>query len=439
MDVDCLILAGGHGTRTKSDFPKIFQEVAGKAIIRYVIEACKAINPTQIISVVSEPIKDHLLFEDTKTVVQEAPRGTADAVLQAVPYIRSSHAIILCSDMPLIETMTLQHLARNSCDISLIAMTVPKELKHMAYGQVIVDDKGSFQCIVEKSDCIHSNFANSGVYKINSQLLKDNINKVIPDKKSGEFYLTELFSILKRQDYVTEIIFADEYWPFHGVNTIADLAAAEEVAQDKLRYKFMSKGVRLLDPKSVYFSYDTEIGKNVTIEQNVIFKNKVKVRDGVVVKAFSYFEDCEIFEKAIVGPFTRIRGNTQISSRSVIGNFVEIKGSIIGPEVKVKHLAYIGDTTVGSRTNIGAGVITCNFDGRNKHKSAIGEDVMVGANSSIVSPLNIGNQAVIGAGSVINKNVPKGSLAIARSRQQNKENYKKLRADADKCDCKNYD
>lgn len=424
MAIDFVILSAGLGSRMKSSTPKFFQKIADKPIIRYVIDSCKSISDRRIIAVTNDALKDHEFFNDIKTVVQESPLGTADAVNSAVSILDSKYTIIMCGDMPLIETRHIESLLSDESDVSFIAMKIPDDLSNMPYGRVITDDLGNFQKIVEFRDATDSEknckFANSGIYKIKTDLLKNFITNVQKNEKSGEFYLTDIISILKDNGFKISVINSEEYWPFHGINNMQDLANAEEIVQNNLRDKFMKNGVKLLDPKSVYFSADTFIDNDVVIEQNVVFKRSVKVHQGSTIKAFCYLEDCEIMENSSVGPFARIRGNSKLSQNSDIGNFVEIKGSTIGIGSKVKHLSYIGDATIGIKSNIGAGTITCNYDGVKKHKTHLGDNVFIGSNCSLIAPVSIGNGSIVAAGSVITKNVPENSLAISRIIQETK-------------------
>lgn len=426
MSINFVILSAGLGSRMKSSTPKFFQKIADKPIIRYVIDSCKSISDHRIIAVTNDALKDHEFFSDIKTAVQKSPLGTADAVKSAIPFLNddSEYTIIMYSDMPLIETRHIESLISDESDVSFIAMKIPDDLSNMPYGRVITDDLGNFQKIVEFKDATDSEknckFANSGIYKIKTDLLKNFITQVKKNEKSEEFYLTDIISILKDNGFKISVINSEEYWPFHGINTMQDLANAEEIVQNNLRDKFMQNGVKLLDPKSVYFSTDTFIDNDVVIEQNVVLKSSVKVHKGSTIKAFSYLEDCEIMENSSVGPFARIRGNAKLSQNSDIGNFVEIKGSTIGIGSKVKHLSYIGDATVGIKSNIGAGTITCNYDGVKKHKTHLGDNVFVGSNCSLIAPVSIGSGSIIAAGSVITKNVPENSLAISRTIQETK-------------------
>jgi bifunctional UDP-N-acetylglucosamine pyrophosphorylase/glucosamine-1-phosphate N-acetyltransferase len=347
-------------------------------------------------------------------VIQKNSLGTGDAVKCALPFLKSKDVVVLCADTPLLLPEHFDQLLLSKKDASLIAMKLPKDLIHMPYGRVI---NGK---IVEYNEASpeekKNNLANSGIYKFNTKFLKENIEKLFNNNSKGEYYITDIF-----QNSEPKIFISDDYWAFHGINIPADLVEAEKIMQNKIRQKMIQNGVRLLDPNTVYFSSITLIEKDVIIEQNVIFKGRVTIKSGAIIKAFSYIEDCLIEKNAKIGPFARIRGNSNIDENSEIGNFVEIKSSIIGKDSKTKHLAYIGDAEIGESVNIGAGTITCNYDGVRKHKTVIENKVMVGANCSLVAPVTLGAGTVVGAGSTITEDTKENTLAIARARQQNKE------------------
>lgn len=420
MSIDFVILAAGQGSRMKSSLPKIFQTIAGKPIVRYIIDTCQSIS-TNIIVVTKEDLVNHELLKDVKTLAQMYPKGTGDAVLQATPYLKSDYTIILCGDMPLIEVKHLEKLV-NSGGNALMSMKLPDELIYMPYGRLLLNN-GMLERIIEYKNANAEQrlipFANAGLYKIQTSILNTYISEIQENPVTNEFYFTDLFEILRRNDIDVSVIQDDEYYPFHGINTMEDLANAEKIMQDGLRRKFLNNGVKLISPETTYFAFDTEIEPDVTIEQNVIIQKGVKIRKNSIIKAFSYISECEIMENVEVGPFARIRGGSKFMSLSSIGNFVEVKGSVIGENTKAKHLTYIGDTTIGSNSNIGAGTITCNYDGVNKHKTNIGNDVFIGSNSTLIAPVTIKDNTLVGAGSVINKAVPENSLAIARAKQEN--------------------
>jgi bifunctional UDP-N-acetylglucosamine pyrophosphorylase/glucosamine-1-phosphate N-acetyltransferase len=299
-------------------------------------------------------------------------------------------------------------------------MQVPASLSHMPYGRLVLSN-GKFERIVEGSSitsvgegCI---VANSGAYKIKTDLLRKYLPSLRPDKNSGELFFTDVLNLAKTDGVEIEIIQSSDYWSFHGVNTKEDLVEAEKIMQKRLREEFLNRGVVMQDPNSVFFSFDTELSPGVEIEPFVVLRPGVKIGSGSVIHSFSYLEDCCIQKRSSVGPFARIRGNSDIGTDVCIGNFVEVKGSKISSGTKAKHLSYLGDSEIGTNANIGAGVITCNFDGEKKHKTAIGNNAMIGANVSLVAPLIIGENSKIGAGSTITENVQDETLALTRPPQ----------------------
>ena len=432
MSLDFIILSAGNGTRMNSSVQKPFHEIAGKSMICHVIDLCKSIVKNSNITVV---IKNEYkeLFSDYKVniAVQNIQNGTATAVSLALDYLKFENSIILCADMPLVTKKDVEDLllSHDENDISFVAIKLPLEKRKMPYGRVITDNEGNFLKIVEYNDATDeeksSIFANSGIYIVKNSLLNELLPKIKNENSKKEFYFTDILNLAVQNNRKIKVVISENYDSFHGVNTMIDLSNAEEIFQNRRRSFFLERGVKLYDPKSVYFSTDTNLENDVVVEQNVVFKGKVTVKSGSVIKSFSYIEDCVVKNNVKIGPFARIRGNSVFENYSEIGNFVEVKGSIIGVKSKSKHLAYIGDSSLGESVNIGAGTITCNYDGFKKHKTDIKDNVKVGANCSLVAPVVIESNTVIGAGSVITKNVPRDNLAIARSKQQNIDRTKK--------------
>lgn len=420
MSVDFIILAGGNSSRMHSSLPKFFHTIAGKPIIRYIIDVVNACNNKAII-VTKNDLKNSEHLADTTVVVQRQPFGTADAVKCALDALTSEYTIILCGDMPFIASSHFDALVNSHAGNAMIAMILPDEFQYMPYGRVILNN-GKFRKIVEYKNATEDEkaipLANTGVYKIKTDLLKKYIPAIQRNEVSGEYYLTDIFNFVKDVNVIT----TSDYDTFHGINTMQDLADAEAIMQNRLRKKFMENGVKLIAPETVYFSYDTEIDADVIIEPNVIIGNNVKIGAGSQIFAFSHIHDCTIAQNVQIGPFARIRGNSTFSDSSCVGNFVEVKGSSFGKSSKAKHLAYIGDTTIGNNSNIGAGTITCNYDGVKKHETKISDNVFVGSNTTLIAPININVGAIIGAGSTIFEDVPENALAISRARQTNHAN-----------------
>lgn len=416
--MDFIILAAGNGSRMHSATPKIFQEIAGKPCIAYIIEECRKFSEAaRIIVVTKKEFANHEIFKDITIAIQNHPLGTADAVKSALPFLKSQSIIVMYADMPLIQIQDLSVLIKDMHKIALIAARIPQNMINMPYGRIIDGSR-----IVEYKDATDEqrkiDIINTGIYKFDHNFLQENIINIHNNNSSNEYYLTDILDLADANDKAIYIV--DNYWAFHGVNTMQDLIRAEAFMQNKLRKQAIANGVKMLDPNSVYLSHNTVIAHDVVIEQNVVLKGNVEIQSGVFIKAFSYIENSIIMENAKVGPFARIRDGALLSSSSEIGNFVEVKNSIIGEMNKIKHLSYIGDATLGACVNVGAGTITCNYDGFKKHKTEIGNNVMVGANCSLVAPIKIGDGTVIAAGSTITENTGENTLAIARSRQENK-------------------
>ena len=418
MSVDFIVLAAGNSSRMRSSLPKFFHTIAGKPIIRYIIDTINDCNPQTTIVVTKDKIKNSEHFSDVTVKIQSEPLGTADAVKCALDALSSEYTIILCGDMPLISAKHLKNLAETSSKNALIAMILPPEFQYMPYGRIVLNDN-KFDKIVEYKNATDAEklipLANAGIYKIHTELLKKYVPQIEKNSESGEYYLTDIFNFIED----VKVIQFSDYEAFHGINTMQDLAKAETFMQNQLRQKFMANGVKLIAPETVYFSHDTAIENDVIIEPNVIIGNNVKIGAGSHIYAYSYLQDCFIAQNVEIGPFARIRGNSSFADGAAIGNFVEVKGSTFGAKTKAKHLAYIGDTTIGDKTNIGAGTITCNYDGVSKHKTTIGSNVFVGSNSTLIAPITIEDNSILGAGSTFTDTVPAGALAIARQRQTN--------------------
>lgn len=439
-----IILAAGSGTRMKSKITKVLHKVAGREMINMVIDSTSEINPEEICIVVSndnqeevkkavidahphiEDIQDKLTF-----AVQEEKNGTGGAVKQALPYLRkeSDYTIVLCGDVPLIKPETLELLQSKmqektprGKDLAATILGFNTSDITQKYGRLMTDVNGFVRKIVEYKDATDAERAvplsNSGIIAVKSDLLPELLEKINDNNASNEYYLTDIISIATRAKKKCSYIKTTED-EVMGVNTKVHLAQANHVQQVRMRTKFMEDGVALIDPESVYFSADTEIGMDVVIQPNVFFGRGVKVKDDVKIRSFCHLEKCTIEEGAEIGPFARIRPDAVIKKHARIGNFVEIKKSVIGEGSKVNHLTYIGDAEIGENTNIGAGTITCNYDGYNKSKTKIGNDVFIGSSTILVAPVEVSDGALTAAGSVITKNIDKNDLAIARAEQVN--------------------
>ena len=430
MNLSIIILAAGKGTRMKSDLPKVMHKVAGREMVNMVIDEAKILNPKNITLVVSEEMKD---FEEkifqahpkTKIALtlQKERKGTAHAVQTALESITDlgDKVLVLYGDTPLINHSTLKKMVEKLEDFSLCVLAFDDEEEN-AYGRLVVDTKGHVERIVEYKDASDEErkiaLCNSGVMAIDGHKIKQLLSQVKNNNAAGEFYLTDIVAIagemgLKRSYLKTEM------HEVLGVNSRIELSRIEEIKQNQIRNKMMGSGVTLLDAKSTHFSFDTAIANDVIIHPHVVFGPGVAIEKNVEIKSFSHIEGANISSGAVVGPFARIRPGTKIDNDVRIGNFVEVKKSHLKAGAKVNHLSYIGDSEIGEKANIGAGTITCNYDGYSKFKTQIGDNVFVGSNTALVAPVKIGEGAVIGAGSVITKDVACDELAVSRAKQSN--------------------
>jgi len=420
-----VILAAGKGTRMKSDKPKVMHEIAGRPMISWLIETAQSLKPEKIIVVTAPGMGDVATASVPHEVaIQTTQKGTGDAVKPAIPLLKGfdGKVLILLGDEPFLDRSVLEEMIEwNGLSVMAVRPLSPKGL-----GRMIVHDDGTLDHIVEEKDATEEQkeirLCNAGNFCIPSSHLSKWLDQLQSNNSQGEFYLTDIPRIAEKDGYLTYVVESDVQWVW-GINTRGELAEHERMAQVMLRDKAMANGATLVDPNTVFLSFDTELGKDVVVEPNVVFGPKVKVADNAVIHAFSHLQDVTIASGASIGPFARIRGGTQIGANAKIGNFVEVKKSEIGEGTKVNHLAYIGDASIGAKSNIGAGTITCNYDGFDKHKTKIGEGVFVGSNSTLVAPINLGNGSFVAAASVVTHDVPKDALIVARAHQLIKEGW----------------
>ncbi len=422
-----IILAAGHGTRMKSSVPKVLHEIGGRSMLAHVMSGASALSPARIAVVIGDHapgVGDAARAErpDVAVAVQAPPRGTGDAVMKAAPALDgfSGVVIVLYADTPLVETGTLQMLVEKVERGAAVAVLGFTPDDPGGYGRLKLGANGSLDAIVEAKDAspeeLEIDFVNSGVMAIESAFLARALPQLTNNNAKGEFYLTDIVAIARREGLACSVVEADEEEVI-GVNSRVELAVAEEIFQDRRRLAAMEAGVTLIDPSTVYFSYDTEIANDVVVEPNVFFGSGVKISSGARIKANSHLEGATVGENASVGPFARLRQGASLGDDAKVGNFVEIKNADIGAGAKVSHLTYIGDATIGAEANIGAGAITCNYDGFSKHKTEIGAGAFIGSNTALVAPVKIGKGAYVGSGSVITKDVEDDALAVARGRQ----------------------
>lgn len=434
-----IILAAGKGTRMKSSLPKVLHKICGKPMIEHVLNTSIGLKPKKIITVLNEEMTDveESINNICEVVYQKEQKGTADAVKPALEKLKDfdGNVLILYADTPLIEEITLNEMLKtlNESDVVVLGFT---PFNPAEYGRLVVNNIGELERIVEFKDANENEqqieLCNSGVIAANNKVIQHLITKIDNKNAKGEYYLTDIIELANNENkkclHVEGV--EDEVL---GINNRVQLCEAEHIMQVRLRTAAMEGGVTLIDPETVYFSYDTVISQDVTIHPNVTFGEGVQIDSNVEIKSFSHIEGAMISSNSIIGPFARVRPGTKIENGAKIGNFVEIKKSTIGQGAKISHLSYIGDSDVGQEANIGAGTITCNYDGENKYNTSIGKNTFIGSNTSLVAPVKVGDNAFIGAGSTITKDVESGALAVSRNRQVNKSNwaeYKKTKKKA---------
>jgi bifunctional UDP-N-acetylglucosamine pyrophosphorylase/glucosamine-1-phosphate N-acetyltransferase len=427
-----IILAAGEGTRMRSATPKVLHPVGGLAMVGHVVRTALKSGSTDICVVVGpnhEAVQAEVIRHGANARIysQLERLGTGHAVRQARAAFddATGNVIVLYADNPLVSGGTVNAITRRLDDGADIVVVGYRPADPTNLGRLLTKD-GRLLAIREHRDATEDErkigLANSGIIGFRAEALRSVIDRIGNKNAKGEYYLTDAVELANSDGRRVEFIEADP-GEVMGVDDRTRLAAAEAQFQALRRDDFMKAGVTLKDPQSVWFSYDTEIGRDVTIFPNVVFGRGVRIADNVEIRAFCDIEDAVIGEGSSIGPFARIRGGAELGQDVHLGNFVEVKKSRIGAGTKAGHLSYLGDAEIGSRTNIGAGTITCNYDGVNKDKTIIGDDVFIGSNASLVAPVSIGNGAYTASGSVITDDVPADAVAFGRARQENKPGY----------------
>jgi bifunctional UDP-N-acetylglucosamine pyrophosphorylase/glucosamine-1-phosphate N-acetyltransferase len=418
-----IVLAAGKGTRMKSALPKVLHQVAGRAMIHYVLDAAAAAGAARRIVVLGLGMDDVAkAVAPAEVVVQDPPLGTGHAVLAArrLLEVAEGRIAVLFADTPLVRAENFAAVEEAMDTGAAIGVLGFRPKDSAMYGRLIAGADGGLDRIVEYKDATPAEKAvglcNSGIMVVEGRHLVPLLERVGNRNAQGEYYLTDIVALARAQGLKIAVAEAPAE-DVLGIDDRAVLAEAEALMQRRLRRRAMLAGVTLVDPDTVWFSWDTEIGRDVTVGPNVVFGPRVKVADNVTVKPFCHFEDCTIGEGAIIGPYARLRPGAVIGRDVHIGNFVEVKKAVIEDGAKANHLTYIGDARVGAGSNIGAGTITCNYDGFDKHFTDIGREVFIGSNSALVAPVKIGDGAYVGAGSVITKEVERDALAVERSEQ----------------------
>lgn len=430
MSLSIIILAAGKGTRMKSSLPKVLHKISGREMLNLAIDCAKKLKPTNICVVISqemEKFKAEISKKHPQTdiifSIQKQQLGTANAVESGVETLKEigDQVLVLYGDTPLIKSETLEQMIENICEEKNSVCVLGFNCKSAnKYGRLVVE-KNELLKITEFKDASESvkkiTLCNSGVVAIDGAKAKNFLGQIDNKNASEEYYLTDIVAVARANGSSCGFIQTNEE-EVMGVNSRIELAKAEKIKQKEMRQNLMESGVTMHNPKSVYLSFDTQIGNDVIIHPEVVFGVGVKISSNVEIKSFSHIEEATISSGAIVGPFARIRPGTILEEDVRIGNFVEVKKSTIRKGAKINHLSYVGDSEIGEESNIGAGTITCNYDGYKKQKTTIGKKVFVGSNSSLIAPVNIGDGVVIGAGSVVSKDVENDDLAVTRGDQR---------------------
>ena len=427
-NLEIVILAAGKGTRMNSSIPKVLHPLGGKPIIEHVLDTARSLKPKTIHLVLNKEIKNEFVHLKNKInlIIQKKQLGTGDAINVAIKsFQKNSNILVLYGDVPLTHSSTLKKIIKiKKNEINILCFNKEEQNN---YGKVVLGTNGLVNEIIEQKELKRKeNFylCNSGIFSIHSSLLQKLMPKINNKNMKKEYYLTDIFKMASNSDIKIKSVITSEK-EVQGINDKKDLAMAENEFQENLRVKHLKAGVTMHDPSTVYLSEDTKIGKDVTIHPFVVIGKNVKILNGAEIYSFSHLEDCKIGKRASIGPYARIRPGTQINDQTKVGNFVEVKNSIIDTNSKINHLSYVGDSIIGKNVNVGAGTITCNYDGKAKYKTVIKDNAFIGSNSSLVAPLEVGKNAYIGSGSTITKKVKQDSLAVERSVQMEVKNWAK--------------
>ncbi|WP_442769109.1 bifunctional UDP-N-acetylglucosamine diphosphorylase/glucosamine-1-phosphate N-acetyltransferase GlmU [Acinetobacter bohemicus] len=448
MSTNVIILAAGKGTRMRSTLPKVLQPLAGRPLLGHVIETAKKLNAANIITIYGHGgnlVQQAFAQENVEWVEQAEQLGTGHAVKVTLPVLPTDGvSLILSGDVPCITEATLKKLLQASAEtgIGIVTLTVDDAT---GYGR-IVRKNGAIQAIVEHKDANDEQRKikefNTGIYCVNNAKLHEWLPKLSNENAQGEYYLTDIIAMAIADGLSVASVEPELAFEVEGVNDRVQLATLEREFQNNQAKKLMQQGVHLIDPARFDLRGNLSVGQDVRIDINVIiegdceFGDHVEIGAGCVIKnskiaagtkvqPYSIFDNAIVGADAQIGPFSRLRPGAKLADEVHIGNFVEVKNSSIGLGSKANHFTYLGDAEVGAGSNIGAGTITCNYDGANKFKTIIGDSAFIGSNSSLVAPVNIGNGATVGAGSVITRDVAENSLAFERSKQVAKENYQR--------------
>lgn len=448
MSLDIVILAAGQGTRMRSALPKVLHPVAGNSMLGHVIHSARQLSPQGIHVVIghgADLVREQLAADDLNFVLQDKQLGTGHAVAQAVPALTADTVLILYGDVPLIEVETLQRLLTLVNDQQLGLLTVTLD-DPAGYGRIVRDEHDRVTAIVEHKDASEAQKAiregNTGILAVPGKRLSDWLGRLSNNNAQGEYYLTDVIAMAVNDGLTVATAQPLDAMEVQGANDRKQLADLERHYQLREARRLMALGVTLRDPSRFDVRGEVTVGRDVMIDINVILEGRVVIEDdvsigpncvikdstlrkGAIIKANSHLEGAIVGEAADAGPFARLRPGSVLGPRAHVGNFVELKNAEMGEGAKAGHLTYLGDAVIGARTNIGAGTITCNYDGANKHKTVLGEDVFIGSNNSLVAPVTIATGASTAAGSTINQDVAAEQLAVARARQRNIDGWKR--------------
>jgi bifunctional UDP-N-acetylglucosamine pyrophosphorylase/glucosamine-1-phosphate N-acetyltransferase len=442
MSLEVVILAAGQGTRMCSALPKVLHPVAGSSMLGHVIHSARQLNPQRIHVVIghgADTVREQFAADDLNFVLQDKQLGTGHAVAQALPELNAENVLILYGDVPLIEVNTLQRLLKKVTPDQLGLLTVTLA-DATGYGRIVRDSEKRVLAIVEHKDATEAQRSitegNTGILAVPGKRLADWLGRLSNNNVQGEYYLTDVIAMAVEDGLVVATEQPLDAMEVQGANDRKQLAELERHYQLREGRRLMALGVTLRDPARFDVRGEVTVGRDVLIDINVVLEGKVIIEDNVsigpncviknstlrkgsIVKANSHVDGAILGEGSDVGPFARLRPGSVLDARAHVGNFVELKNAHLGEGAKVGHLTYLGDSEVGARSNIGAGTITCNYDGVNKHKTTIGDDVFIGSNNSLVAPVDIFSGATTAAGSTITQDVPADQLGVGRARQRN--------------------
>ena len=448
MNLAVVILAAGKGTRMKSDLPKVLHPIAGRPMVQHVVDAAGALDPDNTVLIYGhggDAVRQAVTGSRLQWAEQAEQLGTGHAVAQALPHLEEDVVLVLYGDVPLIQPQTLRDFVARVDDQSLALMTLTLD-DPSGYGRVIRDGDGKVRRVVEQKDASDDEKAvreiNTGILACTRRFLNDSLPRLSNSNAQGEYYLTDIIAMAVEQGLRIAVSQPENPYEVQGVNNRLQLAELERWFQCQQADRLMTEGATLADPSRIDVRGELSIGNDLWIDVNVVFEGKVSlgsnvsigpgcvikdatIADGAEIKANSVIEGAVIGASAQIGPFARIRPGTELAANTKVGNFVETKKAIVGEGSKINHLSYVGDASLGRNVNVGAGTITCNYDGVNKYRTVLGDGVFVGSNTALVAPVTVAADATIGAGSTITRDVADHELAVARGRQRNIAGWEK--------------